>query len=47
VFRLFEELSVLNSDGSEKMVLFFFSDFRKLLDERRARMNNRMGKAEA
>jgi len=47
VFWSFEELAILHGDGSKTMAFFLLSSFFKLRDERRARMNNRMGKAEA
>ena len=47
VFWSLEELSILDSDGSKTMIFFLLSNFFKPLDEHRARMNNRTGKAEA
>jgi len=46
VFWSFEELVIFHGDGSKTVTFFFFSSFFKFRDERRARMNNRMGKAE-
>jgi len=46
VFWLFEELVIFHGDGSKTVASFLLSSFFKLRDERRARMNNRMGKAE-
>ena len=46
VFWLLEELGIFHGDGSKTTAFFFLSSFFKLRDERRARMNNRMGKAE-
>jgi len=45
-FWLFEKLAILHSDGSKTAAFFLLSSFFKLLDERWARMNNRIGKAE-
>jgi len=46
VFWLFEELVIFHGDGSKTTAFFLLSSFFKLRNERRARMNNRMGKAE-
>ena len=46
VFWLLEELGIFHSDGSKTTAFFFLSSFFKFRDERWARMNNRMGKAE-
>ena len=47
VLWLFEELTIFHGDGSKTTAFFLLSSFFKLCDERRARMNNRTGKAEA
>jgi len=47
VFWLFEELVIFHSDGSNTTAFFLLSSFFKFRDEHQARMNNRMGKAEA
>ena len=46
VFWLFEELVIFHGDGSKTVAFFLLSNFFKPRDERWARMNNRMGKAE-
>ena len=46
VFWSFEELVILHGDGSKTATFFLLSSFFKFHDEHRARMNNRMGKAE-
>jgi len=47
MFWSVKEFEVLDGDGSKTVVFFLFSSFLKLLDDHRARMNNRTGKAEA
>ena len=47
VFWLFEELAILHGNGSKTVIFFLLSSFFKFRDEHQARMNNRMGKAEA
>jgi len=46
MFWSFEELVIFHGDGSKTVAFFLLSNFFKLRDERQARMNNRMGKAE-